>query len=159
MNHGINVIERNIMADIFTKQERSRIMSKITGKETKPEILVRKYLFAQGFRFRKNVKELPGKPDIVLPKYKTVIFVNGCFWHGHKGCSKAALPSINTKFWNEKISKTVERDKVKAAELEEAGWRVFTVWQCELSNKVEREGTLTDLSKTILNPTNLKSKR
>ncbi|MFP4461843.1 MAG: very short patch repair endonuclease [Thermotogota bacterium] len=136
------------MADIFTKQERSRIMSKITGKETKPEILVRKYLFAQGFRFRKNVKDLPGRPDIVLPKYQTAIFVHGCFWHGHKDCSKAALPSTNTKFWKEKISKTVERDKNKTIELEEAGWQVLTVWQCELQTKV-REQNLKNLKNQI----------
>lgn len=123
-------------------------MSKITGKETKLEILVRKYLFAQGFRFRKNVKELPGKPDIVLPKYKTVIFVHGCFWHGHKGCHKSALPSTNTKFWKEKISKTVERDKVKATELEKAGWNVLTVWQCELQPKV-REQNLNRIKNQI----------
>lgn len=124
-------------------------MSKITGKETKPEILVRKYLFAQGFRFRKNAKELPGKPDIVLPKYKTVIFVHGCFWHGHKDCNKSALPSTNTKFWKEKISKTVKRDKFKTIELEKAGWNVLTVWQCELKNKATIEGTLSNLSRII----------
>ena len=123
-------------------------MSKITGKETKPEILVRKYLFAQGFRFRKNAKELPGKPDIVLPKYKTVIFVHGCFWHGHKSCNKSTLPSTNTKFWKAKISKTVERDKTKTLELEQAGWKVLTIWQCELQPKV-REQNLTRLKKQI----------
>jgi DNA mismatch endonuclease, patch repair protein len=125
-------------------------MSRITGKETKPEILVRKYLFAQGFRFRKNVKDLPGRPDIVLPKYKTAIFVHGCFWHGHKDCPKAALPSTNTKFWKDKILKTVERDKAKTNELEQKGWQVITMWQCELKNKVKRETSLSQLSKTIL---------
>lgn len=114
-------------------------MSKITGKETKPEILVRKYLFARGFRYRKNVKELPGKPDIVLPKFKTVIFVHGCFWHGHKDCPKAALPSTNTKFWKEKISKTIERDKTNSLDLENKGWKVLTVWQCELKPKVRKQ--------------------
>lgn len=137
------------MADIFTKQKRSRIMSKITGKETKPEILVRKYLFANGFRYRKNAKELPGKPDIVLPKFKTVIFVHGCFWHGHKGCNKSALPSTNTKFWKEKISKTVERDKTKARKLLQAGWNVLTIWQCELQSKV-REKNLNRLKNQII---------
>jgi DNA mismatch endonuclease, patch repair protein len=124
-------------------------MSRITGKETKPEILVRKYLFAQGFRFRKNVKDLPGRPDIVLPKYRTVIFVHGCFWHGHKDCPKAALPLTNTKFWKEKISKTVERDMTKKNELEQAGWQVLTMWQCKLKNKAKRETSLSELSKTI----------
>jgi DNA mismatch endonuclease (patch repair protein) len=137
------------LADIFTKQKRSRIMSKITGKETKPEILVRKYLFANGFRYRKNAKELPGKPDIVLPKFKTVIFVHGCFWHGHKGCNKSALPSTNTKFWKEKISKTVERDKTKARKLLQAGWNVLTIWQCELQSKV-REKNLNRLKNQII---------
>jgi DNA mismatch endonuclease (patch repair protein) len=124
-------------------------MSKITGKETKPEILVRKYLFANGFRYRKNAKELPGKPDIVLPKFKTVIFVHGCFWHGHKGCNKSALPSTNTKFWKEKISKTVERDKTKARKLLQAGWNVLTIWQCELQSKV-REKNLNRLKNQII---------
>lgn len=123
-------------------------MSRVSGKETKPEILVRKYLFAQGLRFRKNAKELPGKPDIVLPKFKTVIFVHGCFWHGHKNCRKSALPSTNTAFWNEKISKTIERDKVKTTELEKAGWRVLTVWQCELKPKV-RDHNLNSLINQI----------
>lgn len=135
---------------MFSKSKRSEIMSKISGKETKPEILVRKYLFAKGFRFRKNAKELPGRPDIVLPKYKTVIFVHGCFWHGHKDCRKAVLPSTNTKFWKEKISKTVERDKTKTRELKKNGWNVLTVWQCELKNKAKREDSLSDLSKIIL---------
>jgi len=97
--------------DKFSPKKRSEIMSKITGKETKPEILVRKYLFAKGFRYRKNVKTLPGKPDIVLPKYKTVVFINGCFWHGHKNCKKANLPTTNFNFWKEKIDKNIIRDK------------------------------------------------
>ena len=130
-------------------------MSKVSGKETKLEILVRKYLFAQGFRFRKNAKDLPGKPDIVLPKYNTVIFVHGCFWHGHKDCYKSALPSSNTKFWKEKISRTVERDMVKTTELEKAGWQVLTVWQCELKNKAKKEVSLANLTKTILKAPNL----
>lgn len=127
-------------------------MSKITGKETKPEILIRKYLFSQGFRYRKNVKELPGKPDIVLPKYKTVIFIHGYFWHGHKGCDKATLPSSNIKFWKEKISKTCERDKVKEDKLKNAGRKVLIVWQCELKNKIIRERTLAHLSGIIGKP-------
>lgn len=99
------------MSDVFTKQKRSQIMSKISGKETKPEILVRKYLFSKGFRYRKNAKELPGKPDIVLPKHKTVIFVHGCFWHGHEGCRKSQLPTSNIEFWTEKIGRNKERDQ------------------------------------------------
>lgn len=120
-------------------------MSKITGKETKPEILVRKFLFANGFRFRKNVKQLPGKPDIVLPKYKTVVFINGCFWHGHKACKKASLPTTNTKFWENKIHKTIDRDKFNKSYLEKAGWSVITIWQCELNNNMNKKQTLNNL--------------
>ena len=123
-------------------------MSKIAGKETKPEILVRKYLFSQGFRYRKNVKNLPGKPDIVLPKYKAVIFVNGCFWHGHENCKKSALPTTNTEFWKEKISSNIIRDKKTYVELSGIGYKVLVVWQCELSIK-EREITLDKLTKDI----------
>lgn len=130
-------------------------MSKISGKETKPEILVRKYLFSEGFRFRKNVNELPGSPDIVLPKYKTIIFVHGCFWHGHKGCHKSALPSTNTNFWKEKISKTVERDKIKTIELEKAGWKVLTIWQCELQPKF-RDQNLNRLKNQINNEASIR---
>ena len=95
------------MSDIYSKSKRSSIMSKISGKDTKPEILVRKYLFSKGFRFRKNVKDLPGKPDIVLPKYKTIIFINGCFWHGHENCKKATLPATNTEFGEKKYPETL----------------------------------------------------
>jgi DNA mismatch endonuclease, patch repair protein len=120
-------------------------MSRISGKETKLEILVRKYLFSKGFRFRKNVKRLPGTPDIVLLKFKTVIFVHGCFWHGHKGCSKATLPKSNILFWKEKIHKTVERDKAKTEKLKQMGWKVITVWQCQLKNKSNRERLLNSI--------------
>ncbi len=123
-------------------------MSKIYGKETKPEILVRKYLFAQGFRYRKNVKDLPGKPDIVLPKYKTVIFVNGCFWHGHKNCKRSALPTSNTQFWEEKISKNIIRDSENIQKLLDMGYKVLTIWQCELTSKT-RENSLNKLIKHI----------
>ena len=123
-------------------------MSKIYGKETKPEILVRKYLFAQGFRYRKNVKDLPGKPDIVLPKYKTVIFVNGCFWHGHKNCKRSALPTSNTQFWEEKISKNIIRDSENIQKLLDMGYKVLTIWQCELTSKT-RENSLNKLIKQI----------
>jgi DNA mismatch endonuclease (patch repair protein) len=109
-------------------------MSKISGKETKPEILVRKFLFANGFRFRKNVKDLPGKPDIVLPKYKTVIFINGCFWHGHT-CKRGTLPETNYEFWAKKIGGNVERDKITVAKLQKQGWKVIIIWQCEIKNE------------------------
>ena len=121
------------MADIFDKQKRSEIMSKIAGKETKPEVLIRKQLFAKGFRYRKNVKELPGKPDVVLSKYKTVIFINGCFWHGHT-CKKGVLPSTQTDFWTEKISKNKKRDLDNYSSLKQLGWHIIIVWQCEIKN-------------------------
>ncbi|WP_295142178.1 DNA mismatch endonuclease Vsr [uncultured Campylobacter sp.] len=136
------------MPDIFSKSKRSDIMSRISGKETKPEILVRKYLFAHGFRYRKNAKDLPGKPDIVLPKYKTVIFVNGCFWHGHHNCKKAALPVTNAEFWSKKISSNIIRDEKTYVELAGIGYKVLVVWQCELGIK-EREKTLDELANKI----------
>ena len=140
------------MPDIFSKSKRSDIMSKISGKETKPEILVRKYLFSQGFRYRKNVRDLPGKPDIVLPKYKAVIFVNGCFWHGHENCKKSALPTTNTEFWKEKISSNIIRDKKTYAELSDMGYKVLVIWQCELNAK-KREITLSELTREIKSST------
>lgn len=127
--------------DIYDKTTRSRIMSNISGKETKPEIIVRKYLFALGFRYKKNVKSLPGKPDIVLPKYKTVIFVNGCFWHGHD-CKNGVLPKTNIDFWTEKINSNKNRDLKVTSDLNDAGWRVITIWQCEISNLENRRHRL-----------------
>lgn len=123
-------------------------MSKISGKETKLEILVRRYLFKQGFRYRKNVKDLPGKPDIVLPKYKTVIFVNGCFWHGHLGCKKAALPSTNIEFWKKKIDSNILRDKKEHVQLCSMGYRVIVIWQCQISSK-KRDEYLNKLMEDI----------
>ena len=119
-------------------------MSRIKGKNTKPEELVRKYLFSQGFRYRKNDKRLPGSPDIVLLKYKTVIFVNGCFWHGHKGCRYFVWPESNKDFWKNKIETNIARDNKKTAALESLGWKVITVWECELKPKI-REQTLSYL--------------
>ena len=101
------------MADIKTKESRSYNMSRIAGKDTKPEELVRKYLFSKGFRYRKNVRKLPGTPDLVLPKYRAVIFVNGCFWHGHEGCKYFVWPKSNTEFWRKKIETNISRDKRK----------------------------------------------
>lgn len=123
------------MADIFSKDKRSQIMSKISGKETKPEILVRKFLFAHGFRYRKNDKRLPGKPDIVLPKYKTVVFVHGCFWHSHQGCKKSALPQTNYEFWKNKIQGNFDRDKLNRRELKKLGWKIIVIWQCQIKNR------------------------
>ena len=122
-------------------------MSRIAGKDTKPEELVRKYLFSKGFRYRKNVKTLPGCPDIVLPRYKTVIFVNGCFWHKHD-CPRFVWPSTNEEYWRPKIMGNVERDKRNFAELQQLGWTVLTVWECELKKKVI-DATLDQLEKRL----------
>jgi DNA mismatch endonuclease, patch repair protein len=130
------------MADVFSKKKRSEIMSRISSKETKPEILVRKHLFAKGFRFIKNDKRLPGKPDIVLPKYKTAVFVHGCFWHHHKNCKFATLPQTNQVFWKNKIDRNVKRDRTVQRELKKSGWQVIIVWQCRLKNKAVFEYTL-----------------
>ena len=126
-------------------------MANILGEETKTEILVRKFLFAQGFRFRKNVKSLPGKPDIVLPKYRTVIFINGCFWHGHKNCTKAALPETNFDFWEKKILQNSLRDRHNIELIEKQGWQVCTICQCELKNKIIAQNTLKEIIIKILN--------
>ena len=136
------------MSDIFSSQKRSDIMSKISGKNTKPEILVRKFLFSKGFRYRINVKTLPGKPDIVLPKYKTIIFVNGCFWHGHN-CKKGKLPSSNTDFWKEKISNNKSRDAQNSDLLVKLGWKVIIIWQCEISKIDNRIKILNKLLEDI----------
>lgn len=120
------------MADKFSSKKRSEIMSKITGKDTKYEQMVRKWLFAHGFRYRKNDKRYPGKPDIVLPAYRTVIFINGCFWHGHKNCKYFTIPKTRTDFWLSKINENMERDKRNIASLEELGWNIIVIWQCEL---------------------------
>ncbi|MQX26760.1 DNA mismatch endonuclease Vsr [Alistipes sp. dk3620] len=136
------------MSDIYPKSKRSDIMSKITGKETVPEILVRKFLFSKGLRFRKNVKGLPGKPDIVLPKYKTAVFIHGCFWHGHS-CKRGALPKTNYEFWQEKIGKNIERDVRHISELQVSGWNVIIVWQCEIQNKEDRNTRLNKLIEEI----------
>lgn len=133
------------MADIFTKRKRSQIMASISGKETNPEISVRSFLFRQGFRFRKNVKALTGKPDIVLSKYQTVVFVHGCFWHGHN-CKRATLPTSNIQFWETKIQNNKDRDKRVKNELRKAGWRVLAIWDCELKNKKRFEHTMKKLT-------------
>lgn len=120
-------------------------MSNISGKGTKPEILVRKFLFSKGFRFRINDSRYPGKPDIVLPKYKTIVFVHGCFWHGHKDCKRSKLPISNVEFWRNKISSNIDRDTKNKIELEKQGWFVFTIWQCELKNEKLKIQTLNKL--------------
>lgn len=126
------------MADNHTKDVRSKNMSHIRSTNTRPEENVRKYLFSKGFRYRKNVKGLPGCPDIVLAKYKTVIFVNGCFWHKHD-CPRFVWPSSNEEYWIPKIKRNVERDKANQAELKAAGWNVIIIWECELKKKIFNE--------------------
>ena len=139
--------------DVHDKKTRSYNMSQIKGKDTKPEELVRKYLFSQGFRYRKNDARLPGKPDIVLPKYKTVIFVNGCFWHKHEGCKYFVEPKTRTEFWMNKINRNQERDKEVKQQLAKMGWHSITIWECELkpSNKDKTlESLLYTLNKIFL---------
>ena len=126
------------MADNHSKEVRSRNMSHIRSTNSKPEETVRKYLFSHGFRYRKNVKTLPGKPDIVLSKYNTVIFVNGCFWHKHD-CPRFVWPSSNTDYWIPKIQRNVERDQRNMDSLKETGWNVIIVWECELKKAVAEE--------------------
>ena len=120
--------------DVHNKATRSFNMSRIKGKNTKPELLVRKFLFANGFRYRLNVKSLPGKPDIVLPKYKTVIFINGCFWHGHKSCKYFVIPKTRTEWWLNKIKGTQKRDREAKIQLNVLGWNVINIWECELKS-------------------------
>lgn len=136
------------MADVHTKAQRSYNMSRIKGSNTKPEVKLRKALFAKGFRYLLHSKKLPGKPDIVLRKYKTVIFVNGCFWHGHQGCRYFIIPKTRTAFWTVKINATIERDQRNIAELENSGWKVIIVWECELKPK-EFEQTLENVLRMI----------
>ena len=132
------------MADVHDKQTRSYNMSRIKGKDTKPEMQVRRYLHAHGYRYRLHVKDLPGKPDIVLPKYKTVVFIHGCFWHGHKGCKFFKLPKTRTEWWLDKIKGNARRDNEAGIKLNVAGWRIITIWECELK-PAKLENTLNTL--------------
>lgn len=125
------------MSDIVSKEKRSEIMGKIKSKDTKPEIIVRKFLYSHGFRYRLHMKDLPGKPDIVLQKYRTVIFVQGCFWHGHacKIGSGLRRPKSNTSYWNSKISRNITRDRDNQLELSAKGWNVILIWECEVKSE------------------------
>lgn len=118
--------------DTASSEQRHYNMSQIRGKDTQPELLVRRYLFSRGLRYRKNDKRLPGHPDLVFPKYKAVVFVNGCFWHGHVGCKYFVLPKTNTDFWENKISRNVARDEQIHEKLKTLGWYIIIVWECEL---------------------------
>ena len=137
------------MADRLNTHQRHYCMSRIRGKNTKPEILVRKGLHARGFRFRLHNKKLPGSPDIVLPKYGVAIMVNGCFWHGHKGCRYATKSKTNIEFWEAKIARNRHRDEVTTAHLEALGWTVITIWECELRGKLESNTRLDKLADEI----------
>ena len=135
--------------DKLTPEQRHKNMVAIKGKNTKPEETVRKYLFSEGFRYRKNVRKLPGSPDIVLPKYRTVVFVNGCFWHGHNGCRYFVWPKSNPDFWRDKIETNIKRDYKNYLSLKKSGWNVITIWECELKTD-KKDRTLENL-KQILN--------
>jgi DNA mismatch endonuclease (patch repair protein) len=132
-----------MMADSLTSERRSWNMSRIRGRNTGPELRLRSLLHREGFRFRLHAKQLPGSPDIVLPKYRTVIFVHGCFWHRHPGCRNATMPSTRREFWREKFEGNVSRDLRNQAALEAAGWTVLTIWECEL--KADAEGIVRRL--------------
>ena len=147
------------MSDILSSSQRHHCMSRIRGKNTKPEILVRKGLHARGFRFRLHNKKLPGSPDIVLPKYGVAIMVNGCFWHGHKGCRYATKPKTNIEFWETKIARNRHRDEVTTAHLEALGWTVITVWECELRKNAGLNARLDALADEIVRAGELKSQR
>lgn len=145
------IFSRNsFMADVHSKEIRSYNMSRIKGKNTKPEIVVRKFLFSHGYRYRINDSKLPGRPDIVLKKYETVIFVNGCFWHGHDRCRKFVLPKTNSDWWLKKITTNRERDDKNKSSLQKAGWRVLTIWECQLKCNVKDE-TLNNLIEELEN--------
>lgn len=135
------------MADIHNKETRSYNMSRIKGKNTKPEIHVRKFLFSKGYRYRLNVKNLAGKPDIVLPRYRMAIFVHGCFWHGHDGCRNFVLPKTRTEWWSEKITSNIARDNENGLKLKKQGWNVFVIWTCQLKSDANR--VFNNLLKTL----------
>jgi DNA mismatch endonuclease (patch repair protein) len=138
------------MADVHEPETRSYNMSQISGKDTKPEMIVRKFLHGNGFRYGLHRKDLPGKPDLVLLKYNSVIFVHGCFWHAHEDCKYFKIPKTRTEWWKEKLYKNKDRDERHIQELEEMGWNVIVVWECDLKPK-KKEKTLQMLAKTIDN--------
>ncbi|MBO4560794.1 MAG: DNA mismatch endonuclease Vsr [Bacteroidaceae bacterium] len=140
--------------DKMTPHQRHNCMSRIRGKATKPELRVRNWLWHHGYRYRLNVNSVPGKPDIVLRRYRTAIFVNGCYWHGHDGCSMFTVPKCNTEFWITKISHNKERDQRNYKDLQDAGWHVIVVWECQLKKGFIEEtmrGVEHTLSQNLLN--------
>lgn len=138
------------MVDVMTREQRRRCMAAIKGKNTKPEMLVRKFLFSKGLRYRVNNHKLPGSPDIVFKKYRTVVFIDGCFWHGHEDCKYFHIPKSNTDFWRQKVAANIARDYVNTVDLTLAGWRVVRVWECDVRTKAKREATLEKLYRTII---------
>ena len=138
------------MTDVMTPEQHSRCMSAVKVKDTKPEMIVRKYLFSKGLRYRLHDKKLPGSPDIVLKKYKTVIFIDGCFWHGHDGCSYFKMPKSNEFFWEQKIKRNKARDIANNYVLQTEGWRIIRIWECEIKKASMREERLESLFKQII---------
>lgn len=136
------------MTDVHSPEKRSFNMSRIRGKDTKPEIIVRKFLFSQGLRFRLHDKKLPGKPDIILSKYKTIILIHGCFWHGHEGCKYFVIPKTRTDWWLNKINRNKELDKENSIKLKELGWKIINVFECELK-PINRNETLLSIINTL----------
>lgn len=138
------------MADVHTREQRSLNMSRIKGRDTKPEVRLRSLLHRAGFRFRLHASELPGRPDIVMPKHRAVIFVNGCFWHRHEGCRFTTNPATRVEFWQNKFDGTMKRDQRNRDLLEKSGWRVITVWECDLKAFPDR--TLDEITKQLGQP-------
>ncbi|WP_290697898.1 very short patch repair endonuclease [Amphritea sp.] len=137
------------MADVHSPSVRSKNMAAIKGKDTKPEIAVRKFLYANGLRYRLHRKDLAGKPDITSFKYKTVVFVNGCYWHRHKGCKFSTMPKSNTEFWVTKFQGTVARDMRNYAVLKDNGWNVIVIWECEVNNRSYEEWVATRIRANV----------
>lgn len=134
----------------MTPEQRSSCMAAIKGKDTKPEMIVRKYLFSRGLRYRVNNRKLPGSPDIVLKKYKTAVFIDGCFWHGHEECKYSRPPKSNVNFWRHKIAMNIARDYANGVDLRLAGWKVIRVWECDIKTKTKRNETLANLYQKIV---------
>lgn len=137
------------MADVHDEETRRKNMQAIKSKNTRPEMLVRQFLHSRGFRYRLHVKDLPGKPDVVLPKYKTAIFIHGCFWHGHENCKYFVVPKTKTQWWLDKIASNKSNDKSKIEKLEGLGWKVLTVWECQLKGKL-KDLTLSGITDSII---------
>ena len=137
------------MTDVFSEAKRSYVMSRVSSKDTKPEKIVRSYLHRAGLRFRLHGPGLPGKPDLVLAKHRTVVFVHGCFWHRHKGCKRATTPKTRKEFWMEKFEKNKARDRRNSRQLKENGWHVTVIWACELEGNLKRESTLGGLVRKL----------